>query len=97
MTLPVIDELRALKTHGERAAWLNRCPDVIVIGYLGGLHAVLDDCGFAAGSQFVSARAAALSANRSAEGLLPYTVGLTVEAARGLMKEAAKGETECGE
>lgn len=94
--LPVIDEFKALKTHEARAEWLNRCPDVLIVGWLGALHAALDDCGFAAGRTFVSARAAAMHAQRSADGLLPYTVGLTVEAARGLMKEGVRGDGTTG-
>lgn len=88
--LPVIEELDALKTDAERADWLVRCPDGVIVGYCGTITAAIERSGFSAALRFLQARYAACWALRTPQGQLPNTVHLTVLAAEWDMKQGAR-------
>ncbi len=80
--LPIVEELAGCQSHAEREVWLNRCPDGVVGRDYMAIRRILQASGLIAGIAFLEARVAALNAVRLADGNLPQTVVMAVNAAR---------------
>lgn len=88
--LPIIDELAACVTDAERAEWLLRAPDGIIVRDVESIRAVLLVAGFRFGADALDVRYAALYATRTKGGDLPASTRENLEIHRSGLRAIAQ-------
>jgi hypothetical protein len=80
--LPIVEQLYDCQTDAERAYWLLRVPQGIILRDLATIRTALRGAGFLAGIACLEAEFAALNATRLPDGRLPEAQELAVHEAR---------------
>ncbi len=84
---PVVAQLAAAASHGERAAILLRLPDVAIHFDCPALHRVCMAAGFRQGISFLALRLACLNAVRTLDGRLPRELGDALDETRAMLAD----------
>jgi hypothetical protein len=87
--LPVVEILADCLTDAERAEWLLRVPDGIIMRDRLKIKDVLVAAGFHLGDTFLEVRFSILNATRGADGDLPPGLRTMLEKARSTMRAIA--------
>jgi hypothetical protein len=85
--LPIIEELADCETDAQRADWLLRVPASVICRDGSAIRRILMETRFTFGVQAFEVEYSALHATRLADGALPQTVILSVQAIRALLRE----------
>lgn len=88
---PVANQIRAAKSHQERAGLLLRLSDAALLAGHVEIELALGQTGFAGGHMFVVWRISALCRQRDAHGLLANTTARELEAWRETLSRIAAG------
>lgn len=84
--LPIVEILDGCQTDAERADWLLRVPDGVVLRDFDQITAILLTSGCRLGAEFLRVRLAGLHATRDGRGDLPAGVRGTLAAAFSAMR-----------
>jgi hypothetical protein len=88
---PIFSQLDEAEGPAEKARYLLRLSDDLVLRYLGALQRACFDAGFAIGANYLDCRVAALQAVRDREGRLPEHIVQTLEIWRAGLVAVAGG------
>ncbi|NTF92573.1 hypothetical protein [Rhizobium rhizogenes] len=88
--LPIIEELADCETDAQRADWLLRVPVGVICRDGSAIRRILMEARFTLGVQAFDLEFAALNATRLADGGLPQTVVLGVQAVRSFLREIVR-------
>jgi len=88
--LPIVEELADCETDAQRADWLLRVPAGVICRDSSAIRRILMEARFTLGVQAFDLEFAALNATRLADGGLPQTVVLGVQAVRSFLREIAR-------
>lgn len=89
--LPLLEILDDCTKDAERADWLLRVPDGIVLRDYDPIRNILLTAGFRHGADFLGIRLSAVHATRGDDGELPETIRSALEMARSAMRAIAFG------
>lgn len=87
--LPIVELLDNCETDAERADWLLRVPDGVVMRDFGMIRNILQQRAFRKGEDFLDMRFSSLCATRDAKGELPAAVRCMLECGRSAMRSIA--------
>lgn len=87
--LPLVEILADCTTDADRAEWLLKVPDGIVLRDFESIRNLLLTARFRHGADFLGMRLAALQATRNVAGELPDDVRAALEMARSAMRAIA--------
>lgn len=88
--LPIIEELADCEADAQRADWLLRVPAGVICRDSSAIRRILMEARFTLGVQAFDLEFAALNATRLADGGLPQTVVLGVQAVRSFLREIVR-------
>jgi hypothetical protein len=88
--LPIVEELADCETDAQRADWLLRVPAGVICRDSSAIRRILMEARFTLGVQAFDLEFAALNATRLADGGLPQTVVLGVQAVRSFLREIVR-------
>jgi hypothetical protein len=88
--LPIVEELADCETDAQRADWLLRVPAGVICRDCSAIRRILMEAHFTFGLQAFAVEYSALHATRLADGGLPQTVVLSVQAIRSLLREIVR-------
>ncbi len=93
--LPIVEELADCETDAQRADWLLRVPAGVICRDSSAIRRVLMEARFTLGVEAFEVEFAAINATRLADGGLPQTVVLGVQAVRSFLRDIVrKGGTQ---
>ena len=88
--LPIVEELADCETDAQRADWLLRVPAGVICRDSSAIRRILMEARVTLGVQAFDLEFAALTATRLADGGLPQTVVLGVQAVRSFLREIVR-------
>jgi len=88
--LPIVEELADCETDAQRADWLLRVPAGVICRDSSAIRLILVEARFTLGVQAFDLEFAAINATRLADGGLPQTVVLGVQAVRSFLREIVR-------
>jgi hypothetical protein len=88
--VPIVELLADCQSDAARASWLLTVPQGVVLRDHAAIRAVLREAGFQLGVDCLELEFSALHATRLADGGLPHTVVLGVQAARSFLRAVVR-------